>query len=86
MEILLVLSGKVRYARYLSLSIIEQRIQSLLSYKLEDIVASKVSSRQIDTKGPVIFFQFSSHKQSCILVVGVSAASVSFAFPRFIVR
>jgi hypothetical protein len=41
-------------------------------------VASKVSSRQIDTKGPVLFFTSSIYNNSRILVAGISSRSVSY--------
>lgn len=45
--------------------------KALVSYRLEDIAAFKVSSRQVDTKGSVIFFRCRLHKGRPLLVVAV---------------
>lgn len=40
-------------------------------------MSSKISSRQIDAKGSVVFFRIGTYKQSLVLVVAVASSQVS---------
>jgi hypothetical protein len=79
LELLLVLSGKVSPALHWYRAVLIGTTQSLVSFKLEDIASSKISSRQVDTKGSVVFFRIGTHKQSLVLVVAVASGQVSHA-------
>ncbi|KAG8845564.1 hypothetical protein FRB91_001658 [Serendipita sp. 411] len=52
-------------------------LQALIFFKLEDIAVSKISSRQVDTKGPVQFFRCGMHRGKPILVVAVGHGQIS---------
>ncbi|KAG8829679.1 hypothetical protein FRC17_006198 [Serendipita sp. 399] len=51
--------------------------KALIFFKLEDIAVSKISSRQVDTKGPVQFFRCGMHRDRPILIAAVGHGHVS---------
>ncbi|KAG8825396.1 hypothetical protein FRC19_011512 [Serendipita sp. 401] len=76
LKLLLVLSGKVGLVvKVVSRSL--DLLQALIFFKLEDIAVSKISSRQVDTKGPVQFFRCGMHRGKPILVVAVGHGQIS---------
>lgn len=56
--------------------------KSLIYYTLEDLVSTKITSRQIDTRGSVIFFRTGTHRQSLLLVVAVAPSQGSSSIVR----